>query len=337
MTAPRRVPRDPDLYADVVDEAKTRFAVWPSAYASGWVVKTYKERGGKYAGEAQGEDTGLTKWFGEEWVDLSRPTADGGYEPCGRKSSDDPADYPKCRPLAEAMQMTPEQVADAVRRKRRAESQVEPEQGRAPVRVPTYREDEAVRHRRNPAELLLLNPAATRTLTMGEVQHVMADLQVPKAWRTRFMQGLNVEWSEHGGGIDVISVGSLVIDHLNEDEDYYRKSRRNPSPLPEGFTTRFGINVPDDYVAPPLPESRRVLRDLQSDDIVTVGRTQWVISRSAGDSQAYAYKYPSKRTKLYVIEGTGPRTPDTVIVYEVGGSGQRISEDVVMGPLRLTS
>lgn len=180
------------------------------------------------------------------------------------------------------------------------------------------------------------NPAATRTLTMGEVQHVMHDLQVPKAWRTRFMQGLNVEWSEHGGGIDVISVGSLVIDHLNEDEDYYRKSRRNPSPLPEGFTTRFGINVPDDYVAPPLPESRRVLRDLQSDDIVTVGRTQWVISRSAGDSQAYAYKYPSKRTKLYVIEGTGPNTPDTVIVYEVGGSGQRISEDVAMGPLRLT-
>ena len=75
---------------------------------------------------------------------------------------------------------------------------------------------------------------------------------------------------------------------------------------------------------------------MQSDDIVTVGRTQWVISRSAGDSQAYAYKYPSKRTKLYVIEGTGPNTPDTVIVYEVGGSGQRISEDVAMGPLRLT-
>jgi len=176
------------------------------------------------------------------------------------------------------------------------------------------------------------NPRAT----MGEVQHVMADLQVPKAWRTRFMQGLNVEWSEHGGGIDAHSVGALVIEHLNEDEDYYRKSRRNPSPLPEGFFTSFGIDVPDDYVAPPLPESQRVLRDLQRDDIVTVGRTQWVIMRSIGDSQAYAYKYPSKRTKLYVIEGTGPNTPDTVIVYEVGGSGQRISEDVARGPLRLT-
>jgi len=264
MTAPRRAPLDRDLYDTVVEEAKHRFAVWPSAYASGWVVKTYKERGGKYAGQARGQDTGLTKWFGEEWVDLSRPTADGGYEPCGRKSSDDPADYPKCRPLAEALRMSPDEVADAVRRKRRAERQVEPVAGRsrAPMMVPTYQEDEDMRHRRNPAELLLLNPAATRTLTMGEVQHVMADLQVPKPWRTRFMQGLTVEWSEHGGGIDAHSVGSLVIDHLNEDEDYYyRRARRNPSSLPEGFegfTTRFGGGgVSDDYVPPTISEARR--------------------------------------------------------------------------------
>jgi len=166
MSRARRVPLDPDLYDAVVEEAKHRFEVWPSAYASGWVVKTYKERGGKYAGQARGQDTGLTKWFGEEWVDLSRPIHDDdgnlvGYEPCGRKSSDDPADYPKCRPLAEAMQMTPEEVADAIRRKRRAERQVEHVVGRsrAPVRVPTYREDEDMR--RNPP-LLLLNPAAAR-------------------------------------------------------------------------------------------------------------------------------------------------------------------------------
>lgn len=409
MTARRRVPLDPDLYASVVEEAKHRFTVWPSAYASGWVVKTYKERGGKYAGQMQSEDTGLTKWFGEEWVDLSRPILDDdgnlvGYEPCGRKSSDDPADYPKCRPLAEAMQMTPEEVADAIRRKRRAERQVEPVEGhsRAPVRVPTYREDAAVRKnpvestrqldpstgvpgripskggepedlsadelkergvlfdtlrgsdarggeafdmqtakalgqvppvgtwrmdpvlgyleqlqlvpvdelsfsesttdpiirrsvdkyvgyyqaglqpppaevvwneptqrlitlnrrrvlaakeagvpsilawvggdtyenmkertmRRNPAELLLLNPAATRPLTMGEVQTVMHALEVPKPWRTRFMQGMDIEWREHGGGIDAHSVGALVIDHLNEDEDYYRRTRQNPEDTP---------------------------------------------------------------------------------------------------------
>ena len=144
----RRVPLDPDLYADVVAEAKARFDVWPSAYASGWVVKTYKERGGRYAGEARGEDTGLTKWFGEEWVDLSRPIYDEGgtlvgYEPCGRKRSDDPADYPKCRPLKEAMRMSPAQVKDAIKRKRAAEAKAAKGRGgaRAPVRVATYREN----------------------------------------------------------------------------------------------------------------------------------------------------------------------------------------------------
>ena len=28
--------------------AKRKFKVWPSAYASAWLVKTYKKRGGKY-------------------------------------------------------------------------------------------------------------------------------------------------------------------------------------------------------------------------------------------------------------------------------------------------
>jgi hypothetical protein len=142
---PSRKPLDKDLYADVVAEAKSRFDVWPSAYASGWVVKTYKARGGRYAG---GGARGLTKWFGEEWVDLSRPIhEDGelvGYEPCGRKASDDPAAYPKCRPLAEALRMSPSEVKDAIKRKRAAEAKAGGRGGRgarAPVRVPTYRKN----------------------------------------------------------------------------------------------------------------------------------------------------------------------------------------------------
>lgn len=140
----RRIPLDPDLYEAVVEEAKARFEVWPSAYASGWVVRTYKDRGGKYTGEARSERTGLTRWFGEEWVDLSRPLYDEdgeliGYESCGRARGGDPADYPKCRPLKEALRMTPDEVADAIRRKRRAEAHVSSEPGRPPVRVPTYR------------------------------------------------------------------------------------------------------------------------------------------------------------------------------------------------------
>ena len=37
------------LYARVKAEAKRKFDVFPSAYASAWLVKTYKKRGGTYA------------------------------------------------------------------------------------------------------------------------------------------------------------------------------------------------------------------------------------------------------------------------------------------------
>ena len=42
------VPTNPTLYARVKAEAKRKFKVYPSAYANGWLVRTYKARGGKY-------------------------------------------------------------------------------------------------------------------------------------------------------------------------------------------------------------------------------------------------------------------------------------------------
>lgn len=41
-------PSNPELYSRVKSEAKQKFDRWPSAYASAWVVKTYKARGGGY-------------------------------------------------------------------------------------------------------------------------------------------------------------------------------------------------------------------------------------------------------------------------------------------------
>ena len=42
-------PTNPALYARVKAEAKRKFDVYPSAYANGWLVRTYKKRGGTYA------------------------------------------------------------------------------------------------------------------------------------------------------------------------------------------------------------------------------------------------------------------------------------------------
>tara|TARA_X000001382_G_C3080247_1_gene150312 strand:+ start:473 stop:655 length:183 start_codon:yes stop_codon:yes gene_type:complete len=42
------VPTSKKLYARVKAQAKRKFAVYPSAYANGWLVRTYKAKGGKY-------------------------------------------------------------------------------------------------------------------------------------------------------------------------------------------------------------------------------------------------------------------------------------------------
>ena len=62
---------------------------------------------------------GLSKWFGENWVDIGRPKKGGGYHKCGRrKAKKGRKGYPKCVPAAKAASMTKAQIRSAVRRKR---------------------------------------------------------------------------------------------------------------------------------------------------------------------------------------------------------------------------
>ena len=44
-------PTNPRLYASVVQAAKDKFDVYPSAVANSWVVQEYKRRGGTYSSE----------------------------------------------------------------------------------------------------------------------------------------------------------------------------------------------------------------------------------------------------------------------------------------------
>lgn len=62
---------------------------------------------------------GLTKWFKEKWVDISRPKKGGGYKSCGRKKAKGKG-YPKCVPASKAARMTAKQKRSAIRRKRAA-------------------------------------------------------------------------------------------------------------------------------------------------------------------------------------------------------------------------
>jgi hypothetical protein len=80
----------------------------------------------------------LTEWFGEKWVDISRPKKGGGFEPCGRDDAKT-GKYPKCVPASKAAKMTPEEIASAVRRKRTAESS-QTRDGKKPIYVSTDKE-----------------------------------------------------------------------------------------------------------------------------------------------------------------------------------------------------
>lgn len=85
---------------------------------------------------------GLTRWFKENWVDLSRPKKGGGYEPCGRGDASK-GKYPKCVPASRAASMSQEQIRSAISRKRRAESTKQRE-GKKPIMVSTIKKSKNV-------------------------------------------------------------------------------------------------------------------------------------------------------------------------------------------------
>ena len=111
--------RDKALHSRAVASAKRKFKVWPSAYASGYVVqeykRLYKKKHGSMSGAFRGDDLG--KWFNESWV---RITSSGNIAgPCGGRSNKE--GKPKCLPKAKAQSLTTAQRKRLVARKRAAD------------------------------------------------------------------------------------------------------------------------------------------------------------------------------------------------------------------------
>ena len=115
---------DKALHSRAVSAAKAKFKVWPSAYASGYVVQRYKEMYKRKHGSLSGafkNDEGevhaddLSKWFKEEWVRIG---ANGEIlGPCGGRGEKE--GKPKCLPKAKAQGMSKEGRKQIVARKRR--------------------------------------------------------------------------------------------------------------------------------------------------------------------------------------------------------------------------
>jgi len=77
---------DKNLYEQVKKEADEKYKK-SSAYKSGWIVKTYKDRGGKYADD--GKTKNLKRWFKEEWIDVGKKSYPV-YRPTKRISAKTP-------------------------------------------------------------------------------------------------------------------------------------------------------------------------------------------------------------------------------------------------------
>lgn len=62
------IPLDKKLYEEVKKEAD-KIYIKHSAYKSGYIVKKYLEKGGKYLDDKK-EKT-LSRWFNEKWTDIN--------------------------------------------------------------------------------------------------------------------------------------------------------------------------------------------------------------------------------------------------------------------------
>ena len=99
----KSVPVNIKLYNRVKSIVKRRVKRWPSAYASGQLVRMYKKKGGKYHCSKFGQFSfgSLDRWFKEKWIDVCTG------KPCGRKKVGDKRKYPYCRPSRRVSSQTP--------------------------------------------------------------------------------------------------------------------------------------------------------------------------------------------------------------------------------------
>lgn len=114
----RSVPTDPKLYEKVKKKIKKQFKSWPSAYASGALVREYKRLGGKYKGKKPDKTTGLARWFEEEWIDVCFYPK---KVPCGRPRTDMKTwkkRYPYCRPYKRITKKTPKTAGEISKKER---------------------------------------------------------------------------------------------------------------------------------------------------------------------------------------------------------------------------
>ncbi len=105
------IPLNKSLYNKVLSEARNKFKRFPSLYASSWITREYKSRGGKYK-TPKGYKSAQKKWYDEQWVQIIPYVKDGKKIDCGSPNKDSKA----CRPLKRIDKSTPPTMGEIVKK-----------------------------------------------------------------------------------------------------------------------------------------------------------------------------------------------------------------------------
>ena len=104
------------LYKKVKKEAKAKFDRYPSLYASSWITREYKKRGGKYNTtkfdnkKKKEKLSGQKLWYKEKWIQIVPYLEKNKIVDCG-----DSKKYTKaCRPLVRVNDRTPPTIGEIV-------------------------------------------------------------------------------------------------------------------------------------------------------------------------------------------------------------------------------
>ena len=78
-------PTNPEAWSGCISQAKSKFDVYPSAYANAWASKCYKKKGGGWKKETK-EDCGCVDEKSAAWTRKAGKNKEGGLNAKGRKS-----------------------------------------------------------------------------------------------------------------------------------------------------------------------------------------------------------------------------------------------------------
>lgn len=127
--------------------AKSKFKIYPSAYANGYAAQVCsgdKPDGNgivknEYGSSKKNSNSALSRWYKEEWVNVCEKKKDGSFKPCGRKNAKlEKSSYPYCRPIKKMKGTTVKTVSELTKKERekmcKAKQSIKPGK-KSPTRV----------------------------------------------------------------------------------------------------------------------------------------------------------------------------------------------------------